>query len=87
VLEKSSMLDLMKIRPLGAELFRADGRTDGSTDRQTDRQTGIHDEANSRFSQFCECAKKKTSGRIYLGTTRGSQLMHVFIDRNGLDTI
>ena len=34
----------MKIRKLGAELFHADGRTDR------------HDEANSRFSQFCECA-------------------------------
>ena len=32
----------MKIRPVEAELFYAD--------RQTDRQ----DEANSRFSQFCE---------------------------------
>jgi len=32
----------MKIRPVVAELFHADG--------QTDR----HDEANSRFSQFCE---------------------------------
>ena len=28
--------------------MRTDGRTDGPTDR--------HDEANSRFSQFCECA-------------------------------
>jgi len=26
----------MKIRPLGAELLHADGRTDGRTDRQTD---------------------------------------------------
>jgi len=34
----------MKIRPAGAELFCAD--------RQTDR----HDEANSRFSQFCRRA-------------------------------
>jgi hypothetical protein len=34
----------MKIRPVGAELFRADGRTDK------------HDETNSRFSQFCERA-------------------------------
>jgi hypothetical protein len=34
--------NLMKIRPLGAELFCADERTDK------------HDEANSRFSQFCE---------------------------------
>jgi hypothetical protein len=32
----------MKIRPVGAELFRADGRADGQT----------HDEANSLFSQF-----------------------------------
>jgi len=37
----------MKIRPVGAELFHAD--------RQTDR----HNEANSRFSQICERAKKK----------------------------
>jgi len=29
------------IRPVGAELFHAKGRTD------------IHDEANRRFSQFC----------------------------------
>ena len=32
----------MKIHPLGAELFHADGRTDR------------HVEANSRFSQFFE---------------------------------
>ena len=36
----------MKILPVGAELFRADG------------QTYRHDEANSRFSQFCERAYK-----------------------------
>jgi hypothetical protein len=36
----------MKIRPVAAELFRADGRAEGRKDR--------HDEANSRFSQFCE---------------------------------
>jgi len=34
----------MKIRPVGAELFHAD--------RETERQ----DEANSRFSRFCEGA-------------------------------
>jgi len=50
------MSDFMKIYPVGDELFHADGRAD--------RQTGKHDEANSRFSQFCECAKKKWSGRI-----------------------
>ena len=32
----------MKIRPVGAELLHADGRTDS------------HDKANSRFSQFFE---------------------------------
>jgi len=34
--------NLMKIRPVGVELFHADRRTDR------------HDEANSRSSQFCE---------------------------------
>ena len=34
----------MKIRLVGAELLHAD------------RRTGRHDEANSRFSQFCELA-------------------------------
>jgi len=38
----------MKIRAVGTELFHAD--------RQTDRRTDWHDEANSRFSQFCERA-------------------------------
>jgi hypothetical protein len=41
----------MKIRPAGAELFYADGQTDG------------HDEANSRFSQFCERVYKKRISR------------------------
>ena len=31
----------MEIRPVGVELFHADGWTDG------------HDEVNSHFSQFC----------------------------------
>jgi len=34
----------MKNHPVGAELFHAGGETDR------------HDEANSRFWQFCECA-------------------------------
>jgi len=34
----------MKIHPVGAKMFHAEGWTDG------------HDKANSRFSQFCECA-------------------------------
>jgi len=41
----------MKIRPVGIELFHANGRTDGQTDR--------HDDANGRFSKFCERAVKK----------------------------
>jgi hypothetical protein len=36
--------NVMKIRPVEAELFHSDGRTDR------------HDEAYSRFSQFCERA-------------------------------
>ena len=34
----------MKIHPVGAEVFQVDGRADS------------HDDANSRFSQFCESA-------------------------------
>jgi hypothetical protein len=30
-------------------------------DGQTDRRTDGHDEANSRFSQICESAKKKAT--------------------------
>ena len=37
---------VMKIHRVGAELFFKGGRTGGQTDRQ--------DEANCRFSQFCE---------------------------------
>jgi hypothetical protein len=40
--------DLIKIHPVRAELFHADRKMDGKT-------VG-HDEGNSRFSQFCECA-------------------------------
>ena len=36
----------MKIDPVGAKLFHADG--------QTHRWTGRHDVANGHFSQFCE---------------------------------
>jgi hypothetical protein len=36
----------MQMRPLGAELFHADGQTD------------IHDKGKRRYSQFCERAKK-----------------------------
>jgi hypothetical protein len=39
--------------------MRTDGQRDRQTDRQADRQTDRHDEANRRFSQFCERAKKE----------------------------
>ena len=42
----SQMSDFIKIRPVRDELFHADGRKDR------------HDEADSRFSQFCERAYK-----------------------------
>jgi hypothetical protein len=41
----------MKTCPVGAELLNAE--------EQTDRQTDRHEEANSRFSQFCESTFKK----------------------------
>ena len=40
--KNTQISNLMKIRPVGAELFYAGGRTDR------------HDEANSSFSQLCE---------------------------------
>ena len=36
----------MKIRPVGAELFHADGRTDGQV------RLDSHDEVNSHFSKL-----------------------------------
>jgi len=40
----------MRIRPVGAEIFHADGQT--RTDRRTDGQLDRHEEFNSHFSQF-----------------------------------
>jgi len=48
IFEKHQIIYAMKICPAGAELFHEKGRLD----RQTDR----HDEANSRFPQFCASA-------------------------------
>jgi len=42
----------MKIHPVGAELFHADGRMDR------------HDEAHSRLSQFCKHAQKWLSTQL-----------------------
>ena len=48
VSKKHQVSNLIKILPVGAELFHADGQSDGRTDG--------HHEANSRFSHFYECA-------------------------------
>jgi hypothetical protein len=48
VSKSTQIQNVIKIRVVGAEVFHADGRTGRRTDR--------HDEANSRFSQFCERA-------------------------------
>ena len=42
--KKSANINFIKIRPVGAKLFHADEQIDQ------------HDEANSRYSQFCESA-------------------------------
>jgi hypothetical protein len=64
----------MKIRPVGAELFYADGRTDG------------HDDANSRFTKFSNASKSPITGTVgclsnvsTLLTSRSSPLVY-FID-------
>jgi hypothetical protein len=46
IFENTQISNFMGIRPVGGVVFYADGETDGRTDR--------HDEADSRFSQFCE---------------------------------
>jgi len=49
---------------------QTDAGTDGRRHRRTQAQTGSHDEANSRFTQFCERAPKIV---IFLGITRSTQ--------------
>jgi hypothetical protein len=49
IFEKNAQVsNFIKIIPVGAELLHADGMIDDQTDGR--------DEANSRFSQFCERA-------------------------------
>jgi hypothetical protein len=48
--ENTQIRNLMKIRPVGAELLHTDGQTDIQTEGRADR----HNEANGRFSQFCK---------------------------------
>ena len=46
--KKARISNLIEISPVGAELCHTGGRTDS------------HDEANSRFLQFCKCAYQAT---------------------------
>ena len=54
--KKFQIPNFMKNRPVRAELFYADRWKEGGMDRRTDGRTDRHDEANSRFSEFCERA-------------------------------
>jgi len=47
------MSSFMKIRPVAAKLFHAD------------RQTDMHDDANSRFSQYCEGSCKAVRNSFF----------------------
>ena len=57
IFEKYQISNFMKIVSVGVELLHAEGRKEGRKDGRTDRQAGRHDEANSRFSKFCERSK------------------------------
>jgi hypothetical protein len=55
------MTNFLKVRPLGADLFRAGRRAAGRTDgQQTDRQTDRHEEANSRFWNFGKAPSQRS---------------------------
>jgi len=51
----------MKIPPVGAELFYADGRTDRQTDRQTDKQTDVTT-LTVTFLNFAKAPQKCVKG-------------------------
>jgi hypothetical protein len=65
IFEITQVTNFMKICPVGAELFHADG--------QTDRQAGIHDEAYLNFT--------KTPKNGSLGVTSGKVTRHCFLSR------
>jgi hypothetical protein len=51
----------MKIHPVGAVFFHADGWIHGQTD--------IHGEADNSFSKFCERSEKLMANRSSIGMT------------------
>ena len=48
--KNTQISDIIKSRPVGAQLFFFEGQTEGQADR--------HDEFNSRFWKLRECAEK-----------------------------
>jgi len=48
--KNTQLSDCIKLRPVGADLFHAEGLTDGGRHR--------YHETNVHFPQFCECAQK-----------------------------
>ena len=64
----------MKICPVGAELFHADGRTD-----KTHRHRGRHDEANRPYSWYCHTRLKKFRNVItFIKTLRKDKIPYIF---------
>jgi hypothetical protein len=60
ILEKNILLsNLMRIRPVGTQLFRASRQTDAQTGRQTDRQTDMT-KLIVAFSNFANVPKNCT---------------------------
>ena len=78
--------NFMKSRPVGAELFHADGRTDGRTDRQTDRQTDVT-KLMATFRNFVNAPKNQrccnTDRRLCTSSPRiifaVSQTVHIHL--------
>jgi hypothetical protein len=65
--KKSQISSFIKIRPVKAELFHADGQTDGRTEGHTDGRTNNgHDEANGSFLQLFEHVKMLPSIQLWV---------------------
>jgi hypothetical protein len=68
----------MKICPVEAELFYADGQIGRQTDGQTDRQTDRYKAADSRFSQFCAWVQKAL--RTYVTLTFNKRYIYIKVN-------
>ena len=56
--KNTQISNFMKIIPVGAELFHANGRTDGRTDRQADRRTNMT-KLTVAFGNFANAPKNE----------------------------